>query len=171
MDAFRLLVEKYQQMVFNIAYKLLDDRQEAEDIAQESFLKCYQSLPKFRGEASFSSWLYSITYHKSLDRLKELKRKGKTLEWERLPEIFLEEIKTECLMDTRQLSAIIRQQLNRLPPEDRVLVTLYYYEDLPLKEVALILDLTESNAKVRLHRIRQKLYNLLKTDPFILYFK
>ena len=171
MEAFRVLVEKYQQMAFTIALKILENRQEAEDLAQESFLKCFQSLSKFRGDASFSSWLYRIVYHKSLDRLKELKRKGKTLDWERLPEESLADLYPEQMLDTRELNIQIRTLINRLPPEDSILITLFYYEELPLKELAVVMDLSESNAKVRLHRIRQKLHKILKTDPILLNHK
>jgi RNA polymerase sigma-70 factor (ECF subfamily) len=171
-DAFRWLVEKYQHMVYTIALNLLEHPQEAEDLAQEIFLKCHNALPKFRGDSSFSTWLYSIAWRKSIDRKKVLQRNGRKFDLDEAAENYeiLDSMHPENNMDAKTLTIILNKAIDRLPAEDRVLLTLFYFEELSLKEIAAIQDTTEGNTKIRLYRIRQKLYGLLKNHPNLLQY-
>ena len=72
-DAFSVLVDRYKNMVFTLCLKMVSNKEEAEDLAQDSFIKVYKSLKSFKGESRFSTWLYKITYHTCLDRIKKLK--------------------------------------------------------------------------------------------------
>ena len=171
-DAFRWLVEKYQHMVYTIALNLLEHPEEAEDLAQEIFLKCHQALPKFRGDSSFSTWLYSIAWRKCLDRKKELQRKGRKVCIDEGDDKSAEfdSIHPETNIDAKTLKMILNKAIDRLPSEDRVLLTLFYFEELSLKQIAAIQDTTEGNTKIRLYRIRQKLYGFLKNHPNLLQY-
>ena len=164
--AFSHLVQKYQTMVFSIAIKVLPNQQDAEDVAQETFLKAFQSLAKFNRRASFSTWLYTIAYRTAIDRHK--KRKGR---WENmsLQEDHHDSAQTDIGIEERlgqkEIQAVLRVAIARLPPDDQILITLYYYDELPLKEIAVIMTLEENNLKIRLFRIRNKLLGLLKKNP------
>lgn len=159
-------------MVYSIALNLLEHPQEAEDLAQEIFLKCHQALPKFRGDSSFSTWLYSIAWRKSIDRKKVLKRNGRKFDLDEAAENceILDSMHPENNLDTKTLTIILNKTIDRLPAEDRVLLTLFYFEELSLREIAAIQDTTEGNTKIRLYRIRQKLYGLLKNHPNLLQY-
>lgn len=161
--AFGCLVDRYQDMAYTIAVRLLKDRAEAEDIVQESFIKSYEVLHTFRGESKFSTWIYKIVYRKSLDRLKALKRKHA----ESYDDIHEGEIRTEGVETAYQVllrkerKQLLLDTISRLPAEEQTLITLYYFEEASIREVAEILGISMENVKVKLFRSRKKLYNLL----------
>ncbi|ETN96032.1 RNA polymerase sigma-70 factor, ECF subfamily [Zhouia amylolytica] len=163
--AFSNLVEKYQDMVFSIAFKLLRNREEAEDAAQDAFVKCYHSLPKFKGEAKFSSWLYRIVYNTSLDRLKANKKSLGDMVVDEISEGELESVETTLnYIEGKERSAIIKAAVEKLPSEEQVLILLYYFEELSLREITEVVDISLENIKVRLFRSRKKLFKLLKNE-------
>lgn len=161
--AFGCLVDRYQDMAYTIAVRLLKDRAEAEDIVQESFIKSYEVLHTFRGESKFSTWIYKIVYRKSLDRLKALKRKHA----ESYDDIHEGEIRTEGeetayqVLLRKERKQLLLDTISRLPAEEQTLITLYYFEEASIREVAEILGISMENVKVKLFRSRKKLYNLL----------
>lgn len=161
--AFGCLVDRYQDMAYTIAVRLLKDRAEAEDIVQESFIKSYEVLHTFRGESKFSTWIYKIVYRKSLDRLKALKRKHA----ESYDDIREGEIRTEGeetayqVLLRKERKQLLLDTISRLPAEEQTLITLYYFEEASIREVAEILGISMENVKVKLFRSRKKLYNLL----------
>lgn len=162
-QSFGFLVEKYQDFVFTIAYRIVKTKEEAEEVAQDSFVKAFQSLESYRGEAKFSSWLYSIVYRKALDALrKEKKHKASEL---------LEDI-TEGdafrvdnalqYLEADERKNVIQECILKLSEEEAVIITLYYFEEQSVREISGITALSEKNIKVKLHRSRKKLFTLLK---------
>lgn len=162
-QSFGFLVEKYQDFVFTIAYRIVKTKEEAEEVAQDSFVKAFQSLESYRGEAKFSSWLYSIVYRKALDALrKEKKHKASEL---------LEDI-TEGdafrvdnalqYLEADERKNVIQECILKLSEEEAVIITLYYFEEQSVREISGITALSEENIKVKLHRSRKKLFTLLK---------
>lgn len=162
-SAFGELVDRYQNFVFTIAIRIVKHREEAEEVAQDSFIKAFDSLLSFRGEAKFSSWLYRIVYHKSLDRIKKNNR-AQTFQ-------FIEEVTSNDLdgiengldfMLLEERKEMIGKCIGELSGKDAVLIELYYFEELSIKEIVQITSLTEGNIKLKLFRARKKLFNLLK---------
>lgn len=165
-NAFSFLVKKYQDMVFSIAVKMFKNREEAEDVAQEVFIKCYHSLITYKGDAKFSSWLYRITYNACLDRIKVYKREFTTtelIEHIHEGEVELLENGVEAL-EQKERNAIIQKAIGQLPSDEQILILLYYFEALPLKDIAEITGLSLDNIKVKLFRSRKKLFKLLKSN-------
>ncbi len=163
-NAFGELVDRYQNFVFTIAIRIIKVREEAEEIAQDSFIKAFDSLASFRGESKFSTWLYRIVYHKSLDRLKKNSR-SKTCEIiEDITEDKLVEIENglEFIL-SKERTERIRECIAKLPADDAAIITLFYFEEQSLKEISQITDLTEDNIKIKLYRSRKKLFSLLET--------
>lgn len=159
--AFETLVGKYQSMVFTLVYRILDNSFEAEEVAQDVFVKVYSSLASFQQKSSFSTWLYRIAYNESINRQRQNQAK-KQLQTTSLDGVFETGFWDEAHDGGKQGDKkLIESCLNELSETDKYIVTLYYYEDKPLKEIAVIVSLTESNIKARLHRSRQKLYDLL----------
>lgn len=163
-NAFGILVDRYQHMAYTIAVRILEDQDEAADVVQEAFIKSYEVLHTFKGDAKFSSWLYRIVYHKSLDRVKMVKRK-KTHNYDEA-EMELNMVSDTADVYEKMLSGerkeLVRSALSRLKPEEQTLITLYYFEEASVKEIAGIMDLGMDNVKVRLFRTRKRLYALLK---------
>lgn len=163
-NAFGILVDRYQDLAYTIAVRLLNDPDEAADIVQESFVKCYEVLETFRGESKFSTWLYRIVYRKSLDRLKAIKRKRTEAFEESSGALLLQEDDGNAvqLMMKAERKELVKSAIAQLKPEEQTLILLYYFEESSIKEIAEVLDLGMENVKVRLFRTRKKLHNLLK---------
>ncbi len=157
--AFGVLVEQYQGYVFTIIVRMVKVREEAEEVAQDTFIKAFESLSSFRGESKFSSWLYSIAYRKALDRLRKNKKYGAS---ELLEDITEGEagISQNALhiLEDKERKAQIQHCIMQLPEVDAALITLYYFEDQSVREIAKITQLSEDHIKVKLHRSRKKCF-------------
>ena len=164
--AFRHLVEKYHPMVFTLALRLIGDRQQAEDAAQEVFLKCYRGLAGFQMQSTFSTWLYRIAYNHSLDLLKRKNRK-KFATLEEYADVPAAGGSPQDQVDQKDVQSVVHAAIDHLPPADQFLVKLFYYEELPVRDIGRIMDITETNVKVRLFRIRSRLAELLKSKEII----
>jgi RNA polymerase sigma-70 factor (ECF subfamily) len=140
-------------------------REEAEEAAQDTFIKVYKSLNKFKGDSKFSTWIYRVAYNTCLDRLKKNKRQQYTVE---INEYTEHQIKTldNALdqMEAKEREQSIQDCLGLLPSEDSFLLTLYYFEELSLDEIGKIVDLKPNNVKVKLFRSRKKLATILKKN-------
>ena len=150
-------------MVYTLALRIVKNEEDAEEVSQDTFIKVYQSIGSFKGDSKLSTWLYRIAYHRSLDYVKKNKRKPQTtqLEWEETTNIQLAEM-TWDHMEAMERGEIIQAALKHLPGEDGVILSLFYFESLSLKEIAGVLDITNNTVKVRLHRSRKRLASLLE---------
>ena len=167
-QSFSTLVSRYKDFVYTIAYRMVKSKEEAEEVAQDSFIKAYQSLSSFRGESKFSSWLYKVVYRKALDRIR-MNNKKRTVE-------LIEEITVSGNEDTWGLpdenalhyleetekKKIIQDSILQLKEQDAAIITFYYFEELSVREIADITKLSEDNIKIKLHRSRKRLFSLLK---------
>jgi len=162
-NAFGALVDRYQNFVFTIAIRILKVNEEAEEVAQDSFIKAFDSLANFRGDSKFSTWLYRIVYHKSLDRIKMNKRHRTYDLNEELTADTLNHIENglEFMLNTERTS-IIKNCIAQLPEVDATIISLYYFEEQSVKEIVKVTDLTEDNIKIKLYRSRKKLFSLLQ---------
>lgn len=163
--AFAVLVDRYKHMVFTLALKVLKNKEEAEEVSQDVFIKVYQSLQSFKGDSKFSTWLYKIAYYKSLDYLKKQKRSLHTSSIDSTMEYHLPSVEnTLDGLETNERKLIIKNAIDKLPEEDAVIITLYYFEELSLKEIAEILKKETNTVKVRLYRSRKRLAALLESN-------
>lgn len=160
--AYASLVEKHKEMVFSIALKILKNREDAEEVAQDTFVKAYQSLRTFEKKARFSTWLYRIVYNASVSRTRKKKLEFLAMN-ENIVQNYTEEEITGCVdkMDENDQRILIDKALKKLPEEDNLLITLFYYSDHSVDEISYITGLSASNVKVRLHRIRKRLYEMI----------
>ncbi|MBK6698658.1 MAG: RNA polymerase sigma factor [Saprospiraceae bacterium] len=161
-EVFSLLVSKYQNLVFTICSRVFDNKEEAEDIAQESFIKCYQSLKQFKGESKFSSWLYTITYNTCMNHLKYKKRQTSVEDIANVADQdIIEQDHIFAKLEQKEQTNLIQQALSKLELDEQMIIQLYYYEELPIKEISNILSLKIENIKIKLFRSRKKLFNIL----------
>ncbi len=163
-NAFAVLVDRYKDLVFTLALRMMKHREEAEEAAQDTFIKTFKSLNKFKGESKFSTWIYRVAYNTCLDRLKKNKRQQYPVE---INEYTEHQVKTldNALdqIEAKEKAQTIQDCLALLPSEDSFLLTLYYFEELSLEEVAKIVGLKPNNVKVKLFRSRKKLATILKS--------
>lgn len=162
-NSFAFLVEKYKYMVFTLAIRIVKNREEAEELSQDVFVKAFKNLESFRGDSKFSTWIYKIAYYASLDIVK----RNKTVIHTENIDVFNESdvgIVQDSLdyLHDKERKKVINDALSKLNGEEQTILTLYYFEDLPLKEVSKVVDLTLDNVKIKLFRSRKKLFSLLK---------
>ncbi|MDR0798573.1 MAG: sigma-70 family RNA polymerase sigma factor [Dysgonamonadaceae bacterium] len=155
-QAFSGIVQKYQSMVLTVVMKIVENREDAEDITQEVFIKVFKSLEQFKEESEFSTWLYRIAYNTTLSELRKRKICFTTIE-DHLPlaEEAINEDVEAC--ETEEKLRYLDQALHTLPPDEIFLITLYYREKQSVDDISKISALSVSNVKVKLHRIRKKL--------------
>ena len=161
--AFGSLVKKYQNFVFTIVIRIVKVKEEAEEVAQDTFIKAFESLSSYRGDAKFSSWLYSIAYRKALDRIRK-NNKLKSVELiEEITETEISSIENALYyLQEKERKDVIQESILKLPEQEAAIITLYYFEDQSVKEIAAITRLSEDNIKIKLYRSRKKLFTLLK---------
>ena len=161
--AFEQLVVRNQDLVFSLAFKLSGDRDLANDIAQESFIRAWRAIEKFRGDSAFSTWIYRITVNTAWTLRKKAKKHSlANIEDTQEPIVIDEKKDPELIAINSDLSFVLKQALNKLPMEQRIIVELKNIEGRSHKEIAEYLGITVTAAKVRLHRAHQKLRVLLE---------
>lgn len=162
--AFEALVRRYERWVFTLALRMLGDRGEAEDMAQEVFLKAYRGLPRFKGNSRFSTWLYAIASHHCLNHLQTRRRRpaastrgadgvgGEGLPAaERLPD---EAPRADELLEREELARIVQTELTFLSEEHRLILILRDIQGLAYHEIAETLGVELGTVRSRLHRAR-----------------
>jgi len=160
-EAFEHLVRAYQTPVYNLAYRMLGDRMEAEDAAQETFLRAFQNIDRYDPTRRFQTWLLSIAAHYCIDRLR------------RRPTLPLHEARPsaaggdpEEVLTRKEMREQVQGLLDHLPSTDRAVVVLYYWYDGSCEEIGRTLGMSASAVKSRLHRARRRLAQALggRTD-------
>ena len=159
-NAFSTLVDRHKNMVYSLVFKLIKSSEDAEEVAQDSFLKAFKSIKQFKGNSKFSTWLYKIAYFTAINHL----RKHKMLQ---VPiDISSFENNDKSVIDKlneNDQKEYIDKALNYLKPIERNLITLFYLEEFSNKDIQYITGLSESNIKVSLMRTRKKLFGIMKT--------
>lgn len=155
--AFGDLVRAYERPVYNLAYRMLGNSVEAEDAAQETFLRAYSKLATYQPERKFVNWLLSIASHHCIDRLRRKKRAPQlSLDGPVPPEWLSSDApQPDQIVDKKERRAQVRQVLEVLPCDYRAAVVLRYWYGMSYREIAATMDTTESAIKSRLHRARR----------------
>lgn len=165
-QAYAVLVKRYERLVFSLALRMMKNREDAEEVAQDVFVKAYQALDNFNGDAKFSSWLYRITYNRSLDMLAQKKRQPTFENTEAIADANLNEVENVLdRMERKAQQELVQRAINQLEAEEAFIVTVYYYKEHSVTEIAEMTGLTESNVKIKLFRSRKKLFTLLQAMP------
>lgn len=164
-EAFSYFMDTYGQQVFTLIVRMVDSAEDAEELTQDTFMKAFSHLSSFCGHSSFSTWIYRIAYNTALSAL----RKRATQDtftcderlWNQLSDSEIDES-----LDSEEESRIelLKRAIRRLSPEEQAVVTLFYEEEKSVAELSEILKQTENNVKMKLHRIRKKLYLLMKEE-------
>jgi len=158
-SAYASLVSKHKSLVFSIALKILNNREDAEEVAQDSFLKAYQSLKTFEQKSKFSTWLYRIAYNTAISKTRKKRPETAGMDDHIINSYTTDEIVESVYhMEENDQVRLVELVLQRLPEEDNLLVTLFYKSEHSVEDISGITGLSESNVKVRLHRIRKRMY-------------
>ena len=167
-EAFNPLLRKYQQKIFRLIYRQVHDHETAKDLCQEVFLKAWQALPKFNGQSVFYTWLYKIAVNCSIDFLRKQNNQI-IFACEALPQNaddilpMIQMQPSPCqILEKEELGHTIRRAVQQLPPAQRQVFRLRYFHELPIKQIALHMNKSESTVKTTLHHARKKLQNMLR---------
>lgn len=157
-EDFGYFLERYSQEAFAIVVRLVPQQEDAEELVQDAFVRAFNRLETFEGRSSFSTWICRIAYTTAVSWLR--KRRMKYLSIDDQPELTDTEV-DETFDDESRIDEL-RRAISLLKPDEQTLVTLYYYDSRPLNDIAYILDVEPNTLATRLHRIRRKLYLLMK---------
>lgn len=163
--AFASLVKRYEQYAFTLAFRFVKNREDAHEIAQDSFLRAFRYLPEFRGDSKFTTWFYKIIYSTSLNFLRKQSPDIQSLDDEQRPLKISDSEGRDAshLLETEDRNAAIQRAISQLSSDDAGIITLFYMYENSLEEICQIMDLTLSNAKTKLCRARQRLKGILET--------
>ena len=160
--AYSFLVEKHKSLVYSIALKILSNPDDAEEIAQDAFLKAYQSLKSFEKKSKFSTWLYRIVYNAAISKTRKKKLEYVSLDGQLVENYTEDEVMAATgKYDEQERAVLVNRALEKLSEDENLLVALFYKGENSVEEISYITGLSVSNVKVRLFRIRKKLYDIL----------
>jgi RNA polymerase sigma-70 factor (ECF subfamily) len=154
-QGFSEIVDAFQKPVYNLCYRMLGNAEDAEDAAQETFLRVYKNLKKFDPSRSFSTWILSIAAHYCIDQIRKRKFHLISVEDLKIPEIPDKKPGMETNLVQKEKDESIRKLLGELKPVDKAIVVLYYWYDFSYEEICQSLGVTNSAVKSRLHRARK----------------
>ena len=144
--------------------RIVSCQEDAEELTQDVFLKAFQQLSSFKAESSFSTWIYRIATNLAISAVRKKRNDVLRLDDSVFANLSDTQVDEALEDESEEQVERLQQAMNQLEADERALITLYYLEEKPLAEVAFILGMTEGNAKVKLHRIRKKLYVLIKNQ-------
>ncbi len=162
-NAYGYLVEQHKGMIYTIALKMLKNAEDAEELAQDTFVKAFRSLKEFKFESKFSTWLYRITYNGAISKLRRSQMEVSNIDDSVLPE---EEVLSAYNgineLTKEEQKIYIKEAIQNLKEEDAFIITMYYLKENTIDEISQMTGLTNANVKVKLHRARKRFYIELK---------
>ncbi|MBR4621383.1 MAG: sigma-70 family RNA polymerase sigma factor [Salinivirgaceae bacterium] len=157
---YAYFVKRYSQQVLDFTVRMVSNRADAEELAQNTFVKAFNRFETFEGRASFLTWVSRIAYNESINHLKRRKLRWIDVDDAQIADSRIDD--DELSTGREERISLMEDALDCLPPDERMLVQLYYYEDKPLQEIAYVMDVEPNTLAVRLHRIRKKLLIMIK---------
>jgi RNA polymerase sigma-70 factor (ECF subfamily) len=170
--AFSWIVNRYSDMVYSIALKLLNNTADAEDLAQEVFISAYQSLKSYRGGSKFSTWLYRITFNKAISKLRKTNHEMTAVTEKNFenrggndpdPDVYRDGRQVQGLNNEEEKVKVLEKVISQLPEDEQLLILLHYFEEQSIDEISVITKMSVSNVKVKLFRIRKKMKEMIET--------
>ena len=158
-SAYAYLIDKHKNMVYNISLKICRNCEDAEEIAQDSFIKAFHSLEDFQKKSKFSTWLYKIVYNTAISKTR--KKRIITVEVDTEIAQNMNIVETSSVLKSlkhEEQKKYLREAMEQLDETDNLLLTLFYYDENSIEEINKITEITKTNIKIKLYRARKKLY-------------
>lgn len=163
-EEYAYFLDTYGQPVFSLIVRMVNSEEDAEELTQDTFMKAFEHLSSFNGKSSFSTWIYRIAYNTALSFLRKKNVEQTVIDDNQWNQISDTQIDDALNNESEEQIEKLQQALTKLTAEERALVTLFYEEEHSIQELAQILNLNEGNIKVKLHRLRKKLYVLMQKE-------
>lgn len=161
-NAYAIIVDRYKDKVYSLVLGIVRNEETAKELAQDIFIKAYSALKKFRKESSFSTWIYRIAYNTAISETRKNKQKVKSFDEQ------LEKASSMSISDTfeeeeenEMRKSILNKAIKQLKDEERLILMLYYFEEQSVEEISQSSGLSQSNVKVKLFRLRNKLKEIM----------
>ncbi|MDP4202645.1 MAG: RNA polymerase sigma factor [Bacteroidota bacterium] len=161
-NQFSYLLNRYSNVIYSLIARIIPSKEDAEELTQDTFLKAFRKLDTFKGDCSFSTWLFRIAYNTAVSATRKSKIVFPLIDEKVLDRVADEE--ADAIFEEDENEELLQKleiALGQLNLEERALITLYYTENKPVAEIAAIMELTADNVKIKLFRIRKKLYVLI----------
>jgi len=165
LNAFSFIIDRHKDRMFNLAFRICGNREEAEEVAQDAFLKAFRSLKSFRKKSTFSTWLYRIVYNTSISLVRS--RKNKILSLEDFPADVIDFMRItpdEDEAEREYKNSLVSFALQKIGDEERGIITLHYYDELSIEEMSAVTGISRANIRVKLFRARQKMTEIIRTS-------
>jgi RNA polymerase sigma factor (sigma-70 family) len=160
--AYRLLVNTYKDLVFTMVIRIVRSREEAEEVTQDTFLKAYHALANFKNESKFSTWLFRIAYNTAISRTRK-----RVITTSIIDDFVIENVSENSVQENleqieeNERILLLKNTIDKLQADEQLLINLFYFHKQSIEEICQITELSESNVKVKLYRIRKKIYSLM----------
>lgn len=153
-SAFSYFVNTYQDMAITIAYRICGNTPDAEDIVQNAYVRAFHNLHTFRSDSKFSTWFYRIVYNTAITHIKAAVFNTEFVDY-KIADDSYSDFDTLDQIEEQEKKELIGRTMEKIPPDEGLLLTLFYLEDNSIKDIGLITGLSEANVKVKLHRARK----------------
>ena len=158
-DEYGYFVRTYSAQVLDFVSRMVSDAGDAEELAQDAFVRAFRALRQFDGRSSWLTWVLRIAYHTALNHLKRQRQ-----QWLSIDDLPLADTPDDLSTDREERIQQLDAAIDRLPADEQLLLHLYYYDDRPLRDIAYIMDAEPGLLATRLHRIRKKLLLIMKEN-------
>ncbi|MEG1160913.1 RNA polymerase sigma factor [Bacteroides sp.] len=161
-EYFSVFLDRYSRPLYALIVQMVGCAEDAEELVQDVFLKAFRSLHTYKGDCRFSTWLYRIAYNTAVSSTRKRKHEFLYIEESTIYNV-PDEVADSVfgIAEDEERIILLTQAIDRLTVEEKALITLFYYEEKSIEETGEILNLSQANVKVRLHRTRKKLYVLM----------
>jgi RNA polymerase sigma factor (sigma-70 family) len=160
--SFRLLVDKYKTMAYNVAIQVVRNNEDAEEVTQDAFLKAYQSISSFKGESKFSTWFYRVVFNLAVSKTRKKKIETSNIDDVQIADKDIyETYETYSKLEQAERNQQLKQAIDELKEEESLIITLFYLNENSIEEISEITNFSVSNVKVKLFRARKKLFTIL----------
>lgn len=164
-EAFAILLNQHQDAVHSLILQIVSSPEDAEELTQDVFIKAFNKIETFRGDAGISTWLYRIAYNTAISSTRKRKQTNITLDekiMNNIPDDMVDGILNEEADE--MLLQKMEDAINKLKPEEKALLSLYYNQEKPVNEIAKITQLTAANVKIKLFRTRKKIASIIQNS-------
>jgi RNA polymerase sigma-70 factor (ECF subfamily) len=163
-SSFGYFVDTYQDMALTIAYRVCNNMQDAEDIVQNAFVKAFHNLHTFRQTSKFSTWFYRIVYNTAITESRTTIFQTQLMDYQASDaDSSFSDMDTLDMIEEKERMDIVGRAMEKLPKDESLLLTLFYLEENSIKDIFLITGLSEANIRVKLHRARNRLKEILSS--------
>ena len=161
-QAYTAIVAKYEHLLFTLALRMVKHREEALEVTQDAFLKAFRYLADFRGECKFSSWLYKIGYSVAINYLRKKRPHVLSIDDDKVSFSLSTSERSEVKIEQSDQKTYLEAAIRQLSPDDAAIITFFYIFEQKIDEICVTMELSETNAKTKLSRARQRLRKIIE---------